>query len=330
MVTPSRAVLYRPRRLPATGSHGRGLAWGTSRSTEGQQHDSEADNRHRRDPRRGSRAHGLWNEPRGSDGYRWRGGLRHEQGHADHRNDRAPLGWPVCPRPRYAATRPTSPWTRPTRSAPCPATSWRSSRRTTRPLPQVANQAATKLASDPNVVGVVGTLNSSTSQTVQPILSERDIVQISPANTGPALTLGDNPSSPKRPFDNYFRVATTDLIQGPFAANYLVQTAGKKNIAVIDDGKTYGSGLAEQFSQQATKLGAKVVAREKVGERDTDFSGVIAKIRAHEPGRRLLRRRVPGGRSAVRAARGRRPQRPADGRRRHRRRRSSSRSAGGG
>jgi branched-chain amino acid transport system substrate-binding protein len=150
--------------------------------------------------------------------------------------------------------------------------------------PQIANQAATKLASDPNVVGVVGTLNSSTSQTVQPILHERDIVQISPANTGPALTMGENAATaPTRQFDNYFRVATTDLIQGPFAANYLVQTAGKKNIAVIDDGKTYGSGLAEQFSQQATKLGAKVVAREKVGERDTDFSGVIAKIRPMNP-----------------------------------------------
>ena len=55
--------------------------------------------------------------------------------------------------------------------------------------PQVAGQAATKLASDPNVVGVVGTLNSSTSQTVQPILADRDIVQISPANTNPTLTL---------------------------------------------------------------------------------------------------------------------------------------------
>jgi branched-chain amino acid transport system substrate-binding protein len=150
--------------------------------------------------------------------------------------------------------------------------------------PQVAGQAATKLASDPNVVGVVGTLNSSTAQVVQPILSERDIVVVSPANTGPALTMGENAATaPTRQFDNYFRVATTDLIQGPFAANYLVQTAGKKNIAVIDDGKTYGSGLAEQFSQQATKLGATVVAREKVGERDTDFSGVITRIRALNP-----------------------------------------------
>jgi branched-chain amino acid transport system substrate-binding protein len=149
--------------------------------------------------------------------------------------------------------------------------------------PQVAGQAATKLASDPNVVGVVGTLNSSTSQTVQPILADRNIVQISPANTNPTLTLGSNPSSPSRPFPTYFRVATTDLIQGPFAAQYLVQKAGKKNIAVIDDGKTYGAGLADNFSKEAEKLGAKVVTREKVGEKDTDFSGVISKIRPLNP-----------------------------------------------
>ena len=150
--------------------------------------------------------------------------------------------------------------------------------------PQVAGQAATKLASDPNVVGVVGTLNSSTSQTVQPILADRSIVQISPANTNPSLTLGENATAaPSRPFASYFRVATTDLIQGPFAAQYLIQKAGKKSIAVIDDGKTYGAGLAEQFAQEAEKLGAQVVAREKVGEKDTDFSGVIAKIRAQNP-----------------------------------------------
>ena len=150
--------------------------------------------------------------------------------------------------------------------------------------PQVAGQAATLLASDPNVVGVIGTLNSSTGQTVQPILNERSIPMISPANTGPSLTLGENfATAPQRVYDNYFRVATTDLVQGPFAANYLVQTAGKQRIAVIDDGKTYGANLAEQFALQAEKIGAQVVAREKVGERDTDFSGVITAIRGQNP-----------------------------------------------
>jgi branched-chain amino acid transport system substrate-binding protein len=150
--------------------------------------------------------------------------------------------------------------------------------------PQVAGQAATLLASDPNVVGVIGTLNSSTGQTVQPILNERSITMISPANTGPALTLGENfTDSPQRPFDNYFRTATTDLVQGPFAANYLVQTEGRQRIAVIDDGKTYGANLAEQFALQAEELGAEIVARERVGERDTDFSGVITAIRGANP-----------------------------------------------
>ncbi|MHA6794112.1 branched-chain amino acid ABC transporter substrate-binding protein [Pseudonocardia bannensis] len=149
---------------------------------------------------------------------------------------------------------------------------------------QIAGQAATKLSSDPNVVGVVGTLNSSTSQSVQPILSGKQIVQISPANTNPTLTLGQDPTgSPERPFPGYFRVATTDLVQGPFGAQYLVQKAGKRNIAVIDDGKTYGAGLAEEFAQEAAKLGATVVAREKVGEKDTDFAGVITRIRPLNP-----------------------------------------------
>ncbi|MGH8963714.1 MAG: branched-chain amino acid ABC transporter substrate-binding protein [Actinomycetes bacterium] len=150
--------------------------------------------------------------------------------------------------------------------------------------PQVAGQAATLLASDPNVVGVIGTLNSSTGQTVQPILAERDIVTISPANTGPSLTMGEQfATAPARPFETYFRTSTTDLVQGPFAAKYLVETLGKKSIAVIDDGKTYGANLAEQFALHAEKLGAKVVARERVGEKDTDFSGVITRIRPANP-----------------------------------------------
>lgn len=149
---------------------------------------------------------------------------------------------------------------------------------------QVGAQAATKLSSNPNVVGVIGTLNSSVAQSVQPVLAQKKIAQISPANTNPTLTQGtDFVTSKKRPFDTYFRVCTTDAVQGPFAANYLVNKAGKKSIATISDGKTYGVGLVDEFTKQATKLGAKVVANEKVGEKDTDFGGVIAKIRGSNP-----------------------------------------------
>jgi branched-chain amino acid transport system substrate-binding protein len=149
---------------------------------------------------------------------------------------------------------------------------------------QVGAQAATKLSSNPNVVGVIGTLNSSVAQSVQPVLSQKKIAQISPANTNPSLTQGtDYVTSKKRPFETYFRVCTTDALQGPYGATYLVSKAGKKSIAAISDGKTYGVGLVDEFSKQATKLGAKIVANEKVGEKDTDFGGVIAKIRSANP-----------------------------------------------
>ncbi len=151
--------------------------------------------------------------------------------------------------------------------------------------PQVASQAASRLASIAEVVGVVGTLNSSTAQTVQPILSERSIAMISPANTNPTLTRGENfATAAARPFENYFRVATTDDLQGPFGAQYLVETAGITNIAVIDDGKTYGKGLADAFAEAATALGATITGRAQVGEQDSDFAGVITNIRGGNPG----------------------------------------------
>lgn len=149
--------------------------------------------------------------------------------------------------------------------------------------PQLGAQAATKLASTPNVVGVVSTLNSSVSQSVQPILDQAGILQISPANTADSLTKGEDPNNPKRPYPTYFRTCTVDSLQGPFAANYLIKKSGKKKIAIITDGLTYGEGLADSFTTQAKKNGAEIVTRQKIGEKDTDFSGVIAAVKPFAP-----------------------------------------------
>src|SRR4051812_27866257 len=70
-------------------------------------------------------------------------------------------------------------------------------------------QVATKVAGDPAMVGVVGTLNSSVAQQVQPILNKANILMVSPANTNPTLTQGADPNNKARPFQSYFRVCTT-------------------------------------------------------------------------------------------------------------------------
>lgn len=150
--------------------------------------------------------------------------------------------------------------------------------------PQLGAQAATKLASTPNVIGVVSTLNSSVSQSVQPILDQAGIVQVSPANTADSLTKGEDfLNNPKRPYPTYFRTCTVDSLQGPYAADYLVEKSGKKKIAIITDGLTYGEGLADSFAVRAEEKGATIVTRQKIGEKDTDFSGVIAAIKPFAP-----------------------------------------------
>jgi branched-chain amino acid transport system substrate-binding protein len=148
--------------------------------------------------------------------------------------------------------------------------------------PDVGKNAATKLSSDDQVVGVVGTLNSSVAQSVTPVLQPAHIVQISPANTNPTLTQGKNAASPARPYDNYFRTCTTDAVQGPTAATYLLST-GIKNVATIHDKKSYGQGLVEAFTKAFTAGGGTVVAAQTINPDDKDFSAVVTNVKGANP-----------------------------------------------
>jgi len=148
--------------------------------------------------------------------------------------------------------------------------------------PDVGKNAATKLSSDDQVVGVVGTLNSSVAQSVTPVLQPAHIVQISPANTNPTLTQGKDAANPARPYDNYFRTCTTDAVQGPTAATYLL-SIGVKSVATIHDKKSYGQGLVEAFSKAFTAGGGKIVAAQTINPDDKDFSAVITNVKAANP-----------------------------------------------
>ncbi len=148
----------------------------------------------------------------------------------------------------------------------------------------VGAQAASKLASDPAVVGVVGTYNSSVALQVAPILDKANIVEISPANTNDTLTRGqDFKTKPVRPHKNYFRVATLDSLQGGFAADYAYNDLSAKNVVVIHDKKAYGQGLADSFKAQFEKDGGKVLATETINPGDKDFSAVLTKIKPLNP-----------------------------------------------
>ena len=84
-------------------------------------------------------------------------------------------------------------------------------------------------------------------------------------------------------FTNYFRVCTTDDIQGPFGADYVYDTLGFKKVAVVHDKKAYGQGLTDAFKAEFTKKGGTVLTTETVNPGDKDFGAVISKIKPLGP-----------------------------------------------
>jgi branched-chain amino acid transport system substrate-binding protein len=146
--------------------------------------------------------------------------------------------------------------------------------------PATGQSNATSLTGDKTAVGAVGPLNSGVAQTMQQVFASANMVQISPANTAPELTQGKNwQTDKKRPFKTYFRTATTDELQGSFAAGYAYNGLKKKKAFVVDDKQTYGAGLAKIFNEQFKKLGGKVVGTDHVNTGDKDFGSLVTKIK---------------------------------------------------
>ena len=149
--------------------------------------------------------------------------------------------------------------------------------------PDVGKNGATQLAGDDDVVGVVGNLNSSVTQQTQPVFATAKITQISPANTGPTLTMGAEPTTaPKRQYPSFFRTCTTDLVQGKFAAKFL-KDEGITNVATIHDKKTYGQGLVAAFTKNFEEMGGKIVAAETISADDDNFNAAITKVKPSNP-----------------------------------------------
>ncbi|MDR2567657.1 MAG: branched-chain amino acid ABC transporter substrate-binding protein [Bifidobacteriaceae bacterium] len=148
--------------------------------------------------------------------------------------------------------------------------------------PDVGKNAATKLAGDPEVIGVIGPMNSSVVQQAQPVFDAAGIVQLAPSATNPSLTKGADLSTPSRSYETFFRLCPTDDWLGPFAAKYLLEQ-GIKKVATVHDKQVYGQGIAEAFTEYFTANGGEITAAETVNLEDDDYNAVITKVKATSP-----------------------------------------------
>ncbi|WP_185911078.1 bifunctional serine/threonine-protein kinase/ABC transporter substrate-binding protein [Streptomyces sp. WAC07149] len=141
---------------------------------------------------------------------------------------------------------------------------------------------AARFVADEKVLGVVGPFTSAVARTFVEPLARANLVNVSPSNTDPALTLGPQwaKGTASRPYGTYFRTVATDVDQGPFAARHLHDEAGKTKLYVVDDSGAYGAGLASGFTDEFRKLGGSVVGADHVDPAQSGFSALASKIRA--------------------------------------------------
>ncbi len=135
--------------------------------------------------------------------------------------------------------------------------------------PEQAKAAARQLVSE-GVIFVLGHFCSHTSIAASKIYEEAGIIMISPGSTNPKVTDDGGP--------NVFRVIGRDDQQGTIAGDYLADTHGDRNIAILHDGQTYGLGLAEFTKLQLNKRGVSEVIFDSYTTEQADYKPIVDKL----------------------------------------------------
>ncbi len=138
--------------------------------------------------------------------------------------------------------------------------------------------AATKIAADPTILGVIGTNCSSAATAAMPTISGAGLVMLSPSNTAPALTLEGETWQP-----GYFRICHTDLFQGSVAADFAYNELGATTAATIHDGSPYADQLQQVFAGRFQELGGTITFQGAVNVGDTDMRTVLTSVAADSP-----------------------------------------------
>jgi branched-chain amino acid transport system substrate-binding protein len=139
------------------------------------------------------------------------------------------------------------------------------------------------LIADPRVLAVIGPFDSNVARAQIPVANRAHLALVSPGTSNRCLTKEPflpsalNPArtaitcaaahlpSPAelRPtgVNNFFRLSTTDELQGPAAADYATKQLHLQRVAVLTDGEAYGQALADSFRARFIRLGGTVVAQ---------------------------------------------------------------------
>lgn len=140
--------------------------------------------------------------------------------------------------------------------------------------PDVGVANAKQLVNDPDILAVIGHLNSGVALPSSETYKDYDLAMVSPANTNPCIT--------DRGYLVVNRICGRDDVQGAVGAEFAFNELKVKTAYVIHDKTAYGQGVADFFKKRFEELGGKVLGFEGTEEK-ANFDPLITAIQAVNP-----------------------------------------------
>jgi branched-chain amino acid transport system substrate-binding protein len=154
---------------------------------------------------------------------------------------------------------------------------------------------------DPRILAMIGPFDGAVARKEIPIANTAGFAMVTPATSNPCLTrdvymppllnparttitcgaAGLPSATELRPthVNNFFRLATTDELQGAAAADFALTTLNVLRAAVISDHELYGQGLAGAFTARFARRGGTVLGHLDVDATSIDASAFLKRMK---------------------------------------------------
>jgi branched-chain amino acid transport system substrate-binding protein len=149
-------------------------------------------------------------------------------------------------------------------------------------------QAATNarmFAQNSAVVAVVGPIDSGSAKAMLPILSQSGLAMVAGSTTSPDLT---NPKFSAQTRQNgvtlvFFRTCGNEAFVEPGMVNFFYGKHNVRSAYILDDGGAGGVGIADAFQAAAGEKGIKVLGRDTLNSKESDYTPILTKINGLKP-----------------------------------------------
>jgi branched-chain amino acid transport system substrate-binding protein len=143
--------------------------------------------------------------------------------------------------------------------------------------PAVAGPVSQGIATNKNVVGIVGPAYSGASIASFPAYKAAHIPMVSMSATRVTLT---DPKARDNGFPFFHRIVPPDSLQGTSLVKWATEGVTSPKVYVLDDLQSYSTGLVQYLAPQLKKQGITPVAYSHQPKGTTDYTSEVSKIKA--------------------------------------------------